>query len=160
MKITPNSQLKPCKKLQKQKKQVNSQPMASASQMTDAQSNQNSDDADSFNKRKYDTISDEDRLKLILLIKEFGMSCHKASKVLNIAYNNAKVIYRIYKNEKRIRQTPKQQKRHAKTIRADSIRQRQREREARVEALINDEASDTADDCSEMGTQCYAANQN
>ena len=58
-------------------------------------------------KRKYDTISDEDRLKLILLIKDFGMSCHKASKVLNIAYNNAKVIFRIYKNEKRIRQTPK-----------------------------------------------------
>ena len=50
-------------------------------------------------KRKYDTISDEDRLKLILLIKEFGMSCHKASKVLKIAYNNAKVIYRIFKNE-------------------------------------------------------------
>lgn len=50
-------------------------------------------------KRKYDIISDEDRLKLILLINDFGMSCHKASKVLNIAYNNAKVIYRIYKNE-------------------------------------------------------------
>ena len=61
------------------------------------------DRSDSFNKRKYDTISDEDRLKLILLIKDFGMSCHKASKVLDIAYNNAKVIYRIYKNEKRIR---------------------------------------------------------
>lgn len=54
---------------------------------------------DSCSKRKYDTISDEDRLKLILLIKEFGMSCHKASKVLKIAYNNAKVIYRIFKNE-------------------------------------------------------------
>ena len=66
------------------------------------------------------------------------MSCHKASKVLNIAYNNAKVIYRIYKNEKRIRQTPKQQKRHAKTIRADSLRQREQERTARVDALIND----------------------
>ena len=65
-----------------------------------------SDDA-MGSKRKYDTISDEDRLKLILLIKEFGMSCHKASKVLNIAYNNAKVIYRIYKNERRIKQTPK-----------------------------------------------------
>jgi len=65
------------------------------------------EDVDALFKRKYDTISDEDRLKLILLIKDFGMSCHKASKVLNIAYNNAKVIYRIYKNEKRIRQTPK-----------------------------------------------------
>ena len=102
-----------------------------------------SDDTESLNKRKYDTISDEDRLKLILLIKEFGMSCHKASKVLSIAYNNAKVIYRIYKNEKRIRQTPKQQKRHAKTIRADMIRQRELEREKRVKALMNDSESDT-----------------
>ena len=56
-------------------------------------------DSEDSLKRKYDTISDEDRLKLILLIKEFGMSCHKASKVLKIAYNNAKVIYRIFKNE-------------------------------------------------------------
>lgn len=31
------------------------------------------------------------------------MSCHKASRILGIAYNNAKVILRIYKNEKRIR---------------------------------------------------------
>ena len=88
-------------------------------------------------KRKYDTISDEDRLKLILLIKTFGMSCHKASKVLSIAYNNAKVIYRIYKNENRIRQTPKQEKRHAKTIRADKLGQREKQRSERVEALLN-----------------------
>lgn len=97
-----------------------------------------SDNSASLQKRKYDTISDEDRLKLILLIKEFGMSCHRASKVLNIAYNNAKVIFRIYKNEKRIRQTPKQQKRHAKTIRAEYLRQREADRSARVEALMND----------------------
>ena len=104
------------------------------------------DRSDSLNKRKYDTISDEDRLKLILLIKDFGMSCHKASKVLDIAYNNAKVIYRIYKNEKRIRQTPKQQKRHAKMIRADTQRQRMLEREARIAAMMDDEASDTSED--------------
>ena len=71
-----------------------------------------------FPRRKYECISDEDRLKLILLIRDFEMSCHKASKVLGIAYNNAKVIYRIYKNENRIKQTPKCLKRHAKTIRA------------------------------------------
>ena len=75
----------------------------------------------SFGRRKYECISDEDRLKLILLIKDFGMSCHKASKVLGIAYNNAKVIYRIYKNENRIKQTPKYLKRHAKTIRAHAL---------------------------------------
>ena len=92
-------------------------------------------------KRKYDTISDEDRLKLILLIKDFGMSCHKASRVLGIAYNNAKVIFRIYKNEQRIKQTPKQHKRHAKTIRADQLKQRQLARQARVNALIDEENS-------------------
>ena len=92
----------------------------------------------SNHRRKYDTISDEDRLKLILLIKTFGMSCHKASKVLSIAYNNAKVIYRIYKNERRIRQTPKQEKRHAKTIRADKLGERASQRRARVEALLLD----------------------
>eukprot|EP00354_Favella_ehrenbergii_P009507 CAMPEP_0170451882 /NCGR_PEP_ID=MMETSP0123-20130129/978_1 /TAXON_ID=182087 /ORGANISM="Favella ehrenbergii, Strain Fehren 1" /LENGTH=148 /DNA_ID=CAMNT_0010713727 /DNA_START=65 /DNA_END=511 /DNA_ORIENTATION=- len=108
-------------------------------------SNSMSDEDDLSLKRKYDTISDEDRLKLILLIKDFGMSCHKASKVLNIAYNNAKVIYRIYKNEHRIRQTPKQQKRHAKTIRADEMRDREQERAERVEALMVNE-SDTDDD--------------
>lgn len=104
------------------------------------------DSEDSGLKRKYDTISDEDRLKLILLIKEFGMSCHKASKVLKIAYNNAKVIYRIFKNEQRIRQTPKQQKRHAKTIRADTLREKELARAKRVEALMLDESSETEDE--------------
>ena len=101
-----------------------------------------SEDTDSLDKRKYDTISDEDRLKLILMIKDPGMSCHKASKVLNIAYNNAKVIYRIYKQEKRIRQTPKEQKRHAKTIRVDLLRKREKERKERVEALMDENSSE------------------
>ena len=61
------------------------------------------DDSTLSNRRKYDCITDEDRLKLILLIKDFGMSCHKASRILGISYNNAKVIHRIYKKEKRIR---------------------------------------------------------
>ena len=74
------------------------------------------------------------------------MSCHKASKLLNIAYNNAKVIFRIYKKEKRIRQTPKEQKRHAKAIRADSMKQRELDRKARVDALINDEDTDSEDE--------------
>ena len=52
--------------------------------------------SDSPVKRKYEKVSNEDRLKMILLIKKFGMSCHKAAKVLNIPYNNAKVIYQIY----------------------------------------------------------------
>ena len=77
-----------------------------------------------FGRRKYECISDEDRLKLILLIKDFDMSCHKASKVIGIAYNNAKVIYRIYKNENRIKQTPKYLKRHAKAIKANAAQER------------------------------------
>ena len=77
-----------------------------------------------FSRRKYECITDEDRLKLILLIKDFDMSCHKASKVLGIAYNNAKVIYRIYKNENRVKQTPKYLKRHAKTIKAQADHKR------------------------------------
>ena len=58
-------------------------------------------------KRQYTSITDEMRFRLIFLIKNQKMSCHKASKVIGIAYNNAKVIYRIYRNEGRIKQTPK-----------------------------------------------------
>ena len=88
------------------------------------------------------------------------MSCHKASKVLNIAYNNAKVIYRIYKNEQRIRQTPKQQKRHAKTIRADILRQRQLKREARVNALIDDDTDEENTYDEQMqGESLYISNE-
>ena len=56
---------------------------------------------------------------MILLIKKFGMSCHKAAKVLDIPYNNAKVILRIYNKENRIKQIPKEQKRHAKINKDD-----------------------------------------
>ena len=86
-----------------QKKIIISNSMPSSMPSNTSSSLENSDSGEALNKRKYETISDQDRLKLILLIKDFGMSCHKASKVLNIAYNNAKVIFRIYKNEQRIR---------------------------------------------------------
>ena len=87
-----------------QNKIIISNSMPSSMPSNTSLSLESSDSGDSaLNKRKYETISDQDRLKLILLIKDFGMSCHKASKVLNIAYNNAKVIFRIYKNEQRIR---------------------------------------------------------
>ena len=62
------------------------------------------------------------------------MSCHKASKVIGIAYNNAKVIYRIYKNENRIKQTPKYLKRHAKTIKANAAQDKQLKPEEAQEA--------------------------
>ena len=47
-------------------------------------------------------VSDLLRLKLILLITEFGLSCYLAAKVLNLPYTNAKVIYRVFRQDKRI----------------------------------------------------------
>ena len=47
-------------------------------------------------------VSDQLRLKLILLITEFGLSCYMAAKVLNVPYTNAKVIYRVFRQDKRI----------------------------------------------------------
>ena len=82
---------------------------------------------------------------MILLIKKFGMSCHKAAKVLNIPYNNAKVIYRIYMKENRIKQIPKEQKRHKKINKADLKRQKELRCLARVKRLISVEDSDTED---------------
>ena len=49
--------------------------------------------------RSYTTISDEQRLRLLILIRDFGLSCYQASKLEQIPYNNAKVIYRAYKND-------------------------------------------------------------
>lgn len=94
-------------------------------------------------KRKYDTVSDENRLKMILLIKKFGMSCHRAAKVLNIPYNNAKVIYRIYMKENRVKQIPKEMKRHAKISKDDLRRQKEARCLARVKRLIIEEDSET-----------------
>ena len=82
---------------------------------------------------------------MILLIKKFGMSCHKAAKVLDIPYNNAKVIYRIYMKENRIKQIPKEKKRQPKISKADLQRQREARCLARVKQLICEEDSDTED---------------
>ena len=47
-------------------------------------------------------VSDQMRLKLLLLITQFGISCYLASKVLGLPYTNAKVIYRVFRQERRI----------------------------------------------------------
>ena len=73
------------------------------SSTTEKQSHASEMISDSTVKRKYGRVSDEDRLKMVLLIKKFGMSCRKAAKVMNIPYNNAKVIYQIYSRENRIK---------------------------------------------------------
>ena len=51
------------------------------------------------NPREYKAVSGEMRVKLIVLIRDFHLSCYQAAKILGIAYNNAKVIYRTYKTE-------------------------------------------------------------
>ena len=47
-------------------------------------------------------VSNAVRLELLILIREFGLSCYLAARVLNLPYTNAKQIYRIYKEESRI----------------------------------------------------------
>lgn len=47
-------------------------------------------------------VSDNMRLKMLLLITEFGLSCYMAAKVLDLPYTNAKVIYRVFREERRI----------------------------------------------------------
>ena len=55
------------------------------------------------NQRKPMTyISDQQRLMMLLLITEFGLSCYLAARVLEMPYTNAKVIYRVFREEKRI----------------------------------------------------------
>lgn len=68
------------------------------------------------------------------------MSCHKASRILGIAYNNAKVIHRIYKSERRIRQTPKYLKRHAKLIREQEKKKRLQTWRIRRATLLGDDS--------------------
>ena len=47
--------------------------------------------------RTYKIVTDIERLKLILMITEYGYSCHRAARQIGIPYNNAKVISRIFK---------------------------------------------------------------
>jgi len=47
-------------------------------------------------------VTDKMRLKMLLLITEFGLSCYMAAKVLGMPYTNAKVIYRVFRLDKRV----------------------------------------------------------
>ena len=85
---------------------------------------------------------------MILLIKHFGMSCHKAAKVVGIPYNNAKMIFRIYTREKRIKQVQNSHKRSHKRlakrcVKADERKEKELKAQARVKLLINEVDSDT-----------------
>ena len=78
--------------------------------MTKTVSMENSDSStgDSRPKRKQKDrkqityVCDKLRLKMLLLITEFGLSCYMAAKVLEMPYTNAKVIYRVFRLDKRI----------------------------------------------------------
>lgn len=48
-----------------------------------------------------------------------GYSCHKAARMLKIAYNNAKVILTVFRKEGRIKQIPIRLKRLVADFKAD-----------------------------------------
>ena len=47
-------------------------------------------------------VDNSQRIILLVLITEFGLSCYQGAKVLNIPYTNAKVIYKVYRTENRV----------------------------------------------------------
>ena len=47
-------------------------------------------------------VDNAQRIKLLILITEFGMSCYQSAKVLNLPYTNAKVIYKVFRSENRV----------------------------------------------------------
>lgn len=53
-------------------------------------------------KRGYQSVSDLDRVKLVILITEHKLTCFAASKKLDIPYTNAKVIFRTFRVEGRV----------------------------------------------------------
>lgn len=55
--------------------------------------------------RNYVHISDLQRLRLVLMITEYGLTCYKAAKLVQIPYTNAKVIFRKFKKENRVIRT-------------------------------------------------------
>ena len=53
-------------------------------------------------KRGYQSVSDIDRVKLVILITEHKYTCFAAAKKLAIPYTNAKVIFRTFRIEGRV----------------------------------------------------------
>lgn len=57
-------------------------------------------------RKDYTCVSDRNREQLLRMIYADGYSCHKAARMLKIAYNNAKVILTVFRREGRIKQIP------------------------------------------------------
>jgi hypothetical protein len=53
-------------------------------------------------KRRYVRVKNELRLQLIISIKELGLTCLQAAKMLDIPYTNAKVIMHEFKFENKL----------------------------------------------------------
>ena len=53
-----------------------------------------------WNSRTY--VTNNDRIELLILITEFGISCYQAARVLDMNYGSAKVISRTFKKEQRV----------------------------------------------------------
>ena len=61
-------------------------------------------------KRPYIIVPNEKRIQLIIAIQEFRLNCLQASKMLDIPYINAMIIYRTYKSDNKIVSHAKQHK--------------------------------------------------
>lgn len=64
-------------------------------------------------------MSDRNREQLLRMIFAEGYSCHRAARVLKIAYNNAKVILTVFRREGRVKQIPIRLKRFVADFKSD-----------------------------------------
>jgi hypothetical protein len=62
-------------------------------------------------KRKYNCVSNEKRLQMIIMITEHGLTCYQSAKILGIPYTNAKVIYRTFRMSNKVFLQPRSKKR-------------------------------------------------
>ena len=70
-------------------------------------------------RKVYTCVSDRNREQLLRMIYADGYSCHKAARMLKIAYNNAKVILTVFRKEGRIKQIPIRLKRLVADFKTD-----------------------------------------
>jgi hypothetical protein len=70
-------------------------------------------------RKDYTCVSDRNREQLLRMIFAEGYSCHRAARVLKIAYNNAKVILTVFRREGRVKQIPIRLKRFVADFKSD-----------------------------------------
>lgn len=74
---------------------------------------------DDFRRKDYTCVTDRNREQLLRMIYAEGYSCHRAARLLKIAYNNAKVILTVFRREGRVKQIPIRLKRFVADFKAD-----------------------------------------